>query len=70
MLAAALLLAAADPGKHTQETTSLDIPLIIGTIALVALVLATLWFIFLRTGKVTKRLDEPPSREQRPARGA
>jgi hypothetical protein len=66
MTTALLLLAQADPGKHTQETTSIDVPLIIGTLLLVALIAALIWFVFIRSAKVTKGGVEAPPGSQQP----
>jgi hypothetical protein len=45
----ALLVLAADPGKHTSETTGLDVPLLIGTIALMILAMAMIRYVFIRS---------------------
>jgi hypothetical protein len=50
-LLTALVVLAAAPGKHTQETTGLDIPLLIGTIAVVIVVLAAIAYAFVRSGR-------------------
>jgi hypothetical protein len=46
-----LLVLAADPGKHTQETTGLDIPLLIGAIVAVLVVLGVIFVAAARTGR-------------------
>jgi hypothetical protein len=47
----ALLVLAAAAGKHTQETTGLDVPLLIISIVGVFLVLAGIFLALARTGR-------------------